>query len=187
MKIRYLVLAIIGAMVLSLGAVACGDDDDDNGGNGNGGGGELTLAEYFSDLEPLSQGYASDLDTLDEEAGEKFEGTGSDDEQIEVFVDFVKDTRSTTDDFVSDLDGLNAPAEVEDAHSEAVIAGQELVDMYDNAITVLDLSETFEDATLVLEGPGFVDSQERFAAACVALQGIADSNGLDIDMSCPGG
>jgi len=28
MKIRYLVLAIIGVMLLSLGAVACSDDDD---------------------------------------------------------------------------------------------------------------------------------------------------------------
>ena len=184
MKIRYLVLAIIGAMVLSLGLVACGDDDDDNGGNGNGGG-ELTLAEYFSALEPLSQGYATDLETLDSDAEQEFEGTESDDEQIEVFVNFVEDTRSTTDDFVGDLDGLNAPAEVADAHSEAVSAGQELVEMYDNAITVLDLSETFVDATLVLEGPGFVDSQDRFAAACVDLQGIADSNALDVDLACP--
>ena len=184
MKIRYLVLAIIGAMVLSLGLVACGDDDDDNGGNGNGGG-ELTLAEYFSALEPLSQGYATDLETLDSDAEQEFEGTESDDEQIEVFVNFVEDTRSTTDDFVGDLDGLNAPVEVADAHSEAVTAGQELVEMYANAITVLDLSETVEDAQLVLTGPGFVDSQERFAAACVDLQGIADSNALDVDLACP--
>ena len=108
MKIRYLVLAIIGAMVLSLGLVACGDDDDDNGGNGNGGG-EVTLAEYFDELETLSQGYATDLETLDSDAEKEFEGTESDDEQIEVFVNFVEDTRSTTDDFVGDLDGLNAP------------------------------------------------------------------------------
>ena len=173
MKIRYLVLAIIGAMVLSLGAVACGDDDDDNGGNGNGGG-ELTLAEYFSELEPLSQAFDADVDLLD--AGES----------LDEFVGFVEDSKSLVDDFVGDLEGLNAPAEAADAHSEAVSAGQELVEMYDNALTVLDLSETFVDATLVLEGPGFLGSQARFAASCVALQGIADSNGLDIDMRCPG-
>ncbi|MCH8161365.1 MAG: hypothetical protein IIB88_05670 [Chloroflexi bacterium] len=173
MKIRYLVLAIIGAMVLSLGLVACGDDDDDNGGNGNGGG-ELTLAEYFSALEPLSQAFDADVDLLD--AGES----------LDEFVGFVEDSKSLVDDFVGDLEGLNAPAEVADAHSEAVSAGQELVEMYDNALTVLDLSETVEDAQLVLQGPGFLGSQARFAASCVALQGIADSNGLDIDMRCPG-
>ncbi len=47
MKNRYLAVAIIGAMALSKGAVACSSDDDDGGGNG---GGELTLAEYFSEL-----------------------------------------------------------------------------------------------------------------------------------------
>ena len=172
MKIRYLVLAIIGAMVLSLGLVACGDDDDDNGGNGNGGG-EVTLDEYFGALETLSQAFDADVDLLD--AGES----------LDEFVGFVEDGKSLVDDFVGDLEGLNAPAEAADAHSEAVSAGQELVEMYDNAITVLDLSETFVDATLVLEGPGFVDSQDRFAAACVDLQGIADSNALDVDLACP--
>ena len=97
----------------------------------------------------------------------------------------MEDGKSLVDDFVGDLDNLNAPAEVEDAHSEAVTAGRELVDMYDNALIVLDLAETLEDATLVLQGPGFVDSQDRFAAACAALQGIAESNALDVDLSCP--
>ena len=172
MKIRYLVLAIIGAMVLSLGLVACGDDDDDNGGNGNGGG-EVTLDEYFGALETLGQAFDADVDLLD--AGES----------LDEFVGFVEDGKSLVDGFVGDLEGLNAPAEVADAHSEAVSAGQELVEMYDNAITVLDLSETVEDATLVLQGPGFVESQGRFAASCVALQGIADSNALDVDLACP--
>ena len=172
MKIRYLILAIIGAMVLSLGLVACGDDDDDNGGNGNGGG-EVTLVEYFSALEALSQTFDADVDLLD--AGEN----------LDEFITFVESLHSATHDFVDDLDGLNAPDEVGEAHGEAVTAGGELADMYDNAITVLDLSETFVDATLVLEGPGFVDSQDRFAAACVDLQGIADSNALDVDLACP--
>ncbi len=102
-----------------------------------------------------------------------------------MFVKFVGNMRASTDNFVGRMDNLNAPAEVADAQSEAVTAGQELVDMFDDAITVLDTAETFEDATLVLEGPGFVDAQTRFGEACVALQGVADSNGLDIVMDCP--
>ena len=180
MKIRYLVLAMIGAMALSLGAVACSSDD----GDGNGGG-ELTLAEYFSALEPLSQGYADDLDTLDEEAGEEFEGSESEDDGIEIFINFVDDMGSATDDFVGDLDGVNAPAEAAAAHDEAVIAGQEMVEMYDNALTVLDTAETFEEATLILEGPGFVAAADRFAASCAGLQGVAADNGIVIDMDCP--
>ncbi len=182
MKIRYLAVAIIGAMALSLGAVACSSDDDDGGGNG---GGELTLAEYFSELASLGQAFDAGGEALDEQAGVDFEGTESDEEAVEVFVTFVDDTKNLVKDFVNDIDGLNAPAEAADAHSEAVTAGQALGDMYDNALTVLDTAETFEDATLVLEGPGFVDAAERFGAACVALQGIADSNGIEADLACP--
>ena len=131
------------------------------------------LHEYFGELESLSQGYASDLDALD--AGES----------LDEFVTFVEALHSATHDFVDDLDGLDAPADVEDAHSEAVTAGRELADMYDNAITVLDLSETVEDAQLVLTGPGLVASQDRFTASCNALQGIANSNALDVDLRCP--
>ncbi len=183
MKFRLLVIVVVGALMLALGA-ACGDDDDDDSNGGNGGA-ELTLAEYFSQLETLSQTFADDLDTFDEEAGEEFEGTESDEDKIEVFVAFVKDLRSTTDDFVGGIDDLNAPAEAADAHDEAVTAGEDVVDMFDNALTVLDTAETFEEATLILEGPGIVAASDRFATACAALQGIADSNGLDIDMDCP--
>ena len=131
------------------------------------------LHEYFSELEPLSQAFDADLDLLDEG------------ETLDEFVSFVEDGKSLVEDFVGDLDALDGPAEVEDAHRFAVSAGRELVDMFGHALIVLDLSETFEDATLVLEGPGFVDSQDRFAASCVALQGIAESNALDVDLSCP--
>ncbi len=182
MKMRYLVLAMIGAMALSLGAVACGSDDDDGDGNG---GGELTLAEYFSELETLGQAFANDLDALDEEAGEAFEGTNADEEAREVFIDFVGELRSATDEFVSGIDDLSPPAETADAHSEAVTAGEEVVDMFDNALTVLDTAETFEEAALILEGPGIVAASDRFSAACVALQDVADSNGFDINMDCP--
>ncbi len=183
MKFRLLAIVVVGALMLALGA-ACGDDDDDDSNGGNGGA-ELTLAEYFSELETLSQAFATDLDTLDEEAGEAFEGTESDEDALELFVNFVDDMRSATDDFVGGIDDLNPPAAVEEAHDEAVTAGEEVVDMFENALTVLDTADTFEEATLILEGPGIVAASDRFATACVALQGTADSNGLDIDMDCP--
>ena len=73
MKIRYLVLAIIGVMLLSLGAVACSDDDD---------GDVMSLDEYYAALEPLSQGYATDLETLDQAAEAEFAGVETDEDQI---------------------------------------------------------------------------------------------------------
>ncbi len=187
MKFRILAVLIVGVLVLALGA-ACSDDDDgdENDGNGDKGGVELTLADYFSELEVLSQGYASDLVALDADAEAEVERTDSDEEAVEVFVKFVGNMRAATDNFVGRMGALNGPAEVEGAQGEAVTAGQAVIDMFDNAITVLDTVDTFVDATLVLEGPGFTDAQDEFGAACVALQGIADDNGFDIDMNCPG-
>ena len=185
MKNRYLPLVLVASLLLLIGSVAAGCSSDDD--NGNGGGEPLTLDAWFGQLETLSQAYDDDLDTLDEEAEANFGKTDSEDEAIEVFVSFVKDMRSATDDFVGDLDDLSAPSEVAADHSEAVTAGQEVVSLYGDALTVLDLAETFEDATLVLEGPGFVDAQDRFSAACVALQDFADSSGIDVDLSCPNG
>ena len=182
MKLRILAVAIAGVLLLALGGAYSSDDDS--------GGGELTLAGYFSELEQLSQAFDSDLDAVITEAEASFDPHAprdSEDEGIELFTDFVNNLRSTTDDFVKDIDALNAPAEASDAHDEAVAAGEALVEMYDNAITVLgsDTVKTFEQASLVLAGPGVIESQERFNASCVALQGIADSNGLDVDLSCP--
>ena len=183
MKIRYLMLALVGAMALTLGAVACSDDDDDDGGGGD----EVTLADYFAEFAPLSQGYADDIDTLDAKAGEEFEGTESEEEAIEVFASFVDNMGSTTKAFVDDIDGLSVPEEADDAHSEAITAGRALVDMFDNARTVLesDSIETFDDATFVLDAPGFVAAQTAFGGACIGLQDLADANSIDIDMACP--
>ena len=172
--------------MLALG-VACSGDDD----GGQNVGDDLTLAEYFDELEQLSQVFNSDLDAVETEAEASLdpqEPRESEDEGIELFTDFVNNLRSTTDAFVGDIADLNAPAGVSEAHDQAVAAGEAVVAMYDNALTVLegDTVETFIDATLILDGPGFTDdAQEEFGAACVALQAIADNNDLDIDMECP--
>ena len=183
MKNRYLPLVLVASLLLLIGSVAAGCSSDDD--NGNGGGEPLTLDAWFGQVEALSQAFADDLDALDKEAGVDFDEADSDEEAIEVWVSFIEDKRSTTADFAGDLDDLRAFDEAAAAQSEAVTTGQELVSLYGDALTIVDLSGTFDDATLVLEGPGIVDALDRFGAACVALQGIADSNGIDVDLNCP--
>lgn len=189
MKSRYLPLVLIAVLLLAFGAIAagCGSDDDDVSDSGE----PLTLAAWFGQLEGLSQAFAGDLEALDEEAGPKFDDAETDDVRVGLFISLVGDRRSATDDFVSKLDALSgldalgAPAEVTGAHSEAVTAGRNLVSLYDDALSLVDPSGTFDDAALVLESPGVLDGLARFGATCVALQGVADSNGIDVDMRCP--
>ena len=131
-----------------------------------------SLQDYFSELEALYQGYA-ELDTLDKEAGE-----------VEVLVNFVKTLRSATNDLVGSLAGLGAPAEVTEASVEAIAAGRALVDMYDNILTIAEVVETYEDATLLLESPGLVGVLGAFTEACGTLQGIAATNSISVDLHC---
>jgi len=181
MKIRYLVLAMIGVVALSLGAVACSSDDDDGDGSG---GGELTLAEFFSELEEAALAWDDRAAELDSQAEADFDSADSDEEQVQVFTEFIDDGKTALDDFVDDLEGLNAPAEAEELLSNAVTAGNELSDMFDNVLTVLDTVETFADATALMDGPGIVAASDAFSGACTALDTLATENGITADLRC---
>ena len=183
MKNRYLPLVFVASLLLLIGSVAAGCSSDDD--NGNGGGEPLTLDAWFGQVEALSQAYADDLEDLDTQAGTDFDEADSDYESIEVWVSFIEDKRSTTADFTGDLDGLRAFDEAAAAQSEAVTAGQELISLYGDALKIVVPSGTFDEAALILEGPVILAALDRFGAACVALQGIADSNGIDVDLRCP--
>ena len=180
MKIRYLVLALIGAMALSLGAVACSSDDDD-GGNG---GGELTLEAFFGELEEAALAWDDRAAELDSDADANFTDADSDEEQVQVFTEFIDDGKTALDDFVDDLEGIDAPAEAEELLSDAVTAGNELSDMFDNVLTVLDTVETFADATALMEGPGLVAASDAFSGTCTALQTLATDNNITADLRC---
>jgi len=186
--IGLLVAAVLAVFTL---AAACGGDGDDggsaNGGdsaNGNGGGGALTLEEFYGQLEVLSQDWEDEGNALDKQASEDFEAAESEEETVAVFISFIEDFTTATTDFVDGLDDLNAPAEAADAMDEAVAAGREVVDMFENIQVVLETVDTLADATALMEGPGFTDASDRFADACFALEDIAGESGLTVDLLC---
>ena len=134
----------------------------------------------------LRQALIADTAAMGDDMQADFDDTESEDDAIEVVVNFVDDSQSRVHDFVGDVDGLKPPAEAAAAHDEAVAMGRQLVDMYDNAITVLDSDtiETFKDATLVLEDPGCSASFARYRASCFALADLAAENGITVDLGC---
>ncbi len=177
MKARFLPLALIAALLLAFGAIAaaCGDD---------GNGGELTREEYFERLETHGQDYDDAGNALDEEMEGKFDPAASEDEQVEVFRDFLDEALPLVSDFVNDLDDLDPPAAAADAHNDAVDAGQDLVEMFENVIVVAEDADSFADVAALLEAPGFTEASDTFTNACLALEGVAAENDIDIDLRC---
>ena len=172
MKRRLFVPLLSAALLLAFGTVAAAC---------NGGGGGLTLEEYFQRLETVSTEYEQRGDALNEGFAEEF---SSEEEQIRETQDFWKEFLVLLGQFVNGLDDIDPPAEAEAAHEESVDAGTEMlktfrefVDQVAEAESVSELAEAFGD-------PGFEVSGDRFEQSCVKLQGIADDNGIVVDLEC---
>lgn len=174
MKARFAPLALIAALLLAFVviAAACGSGDDD--------GDSLTNGQYFERLETL----AGRFDDRGTELEEGFDITSdtSDDELIELSRDFLGGGLAVLQDFIDDLDDLNPPAEVADAHNTAVDAGkaviaalEDVVDRVDDVRSAADLEALFEDV---------VADSESFSEGCFALQEIADDIGISVDLQC---
>ena len=168
-------LVVVALMAGSALLAACG------GGDGGGGdGGELSLDEYFQQLEDIKETYDARGEALDQEAETLEEDVGA-------FQDYFGDLRDIFDDALDDVKGLNPAAEARDAHDEfvaALTAAQvELGDFGDQIAdveTVSELMATFAE----LDTPGFEATGENIEKACRDLQAIADENDIDVDLDC---
>ncbi len=176
MKRRLIVPLFIAAMLLTFGtiAAACGDDG-------------LTLEEYFQRIDVLGNDLEDESDRLGEEFEEAIEGAETEDDVIEPFRDFFNRLAALFGDFVSELESIDPPSEVEDAHNEIVTAqaeGLELLEDLDERAQRAESVSDFEELSAELEGPVFTDVSDRSEQACFALEAIADDNGIDVDLEC---
>lgn len=195
--IRYLALAIVGAMVLAVGAVACGDDDDGDGnGNGNGGGETLTLDAYFERvkgiMDGMDEGGVAIEAQLDEEIGAATEA--NDIEGIlDAFAEGMDEFQGLAATTASNLGDINPPSEVENQHRELTavfnVAVSALDDLKNGAEEIdpdADPDEIIEDitdlGTDVQTELGALGTQGE--VLCFEMQGIADENDIDIDLEC---
>ena len=176
MKARFLPLVLIAAVLLAFGALAaaCGDDDGE----------ELTLEEYFQRLEELSAEFDDEGNALDADKEGRFESAASEDEQVDVFREFLDEALARSRDFVNDLDDLNPPAAAAVAHEDAVEAGRNVVELFESAIVVAEDAESFADAAALLEAPGFTEASDRFTDSCLALEELAAGNDIVVDLRC---
>ena len=204
--LRLVRITLVSLSALLLLAAACGGDDDstgsatdaptateatatetdsgDDGGDGNGASADLD--DYFTEVSKI----ALRTDTKLEQVGSDLQNaTFADDaEEIATTQDAFQQVGETLELAILDFADLDPPPEAEDAHAEfieklqaaLIVQSQFLADME-------DLTTSAElDALAEEYNPDLAETDADFDEACLALQGIADGNGIDADLRCTG-
>jgi hypothetical protein len=160
---------------LALVATGCGDDD--------GGGEELTLSEYFLNVEEIRQDYQLDARDLQLE----LEGVDQSDEDsaLEGLRAYYEASQATFEGAIDQVEALDPPSEAEEPHDTFVEAGRQVVVETTAVYEDLQEAETVEEANELLEDTPDADgAAEAFNAACRDLQAVADREGIAAGLGC---
>lgn len=153
--------ALIGVALLGF---ACSDD----------GGGALTLEEYFAELQELDDRFEEEGDQLDA----AFES-----EDLDEIKSAVDDGTTSAREFVDDIDALEPPDEAQEAHAEAVAAGNELVDALDTFNDAVQDADSTE-ALAEIEFGAIGNASDRFTQACLDMEALAADLDAELDLNC---
>ena len=169
-------LAPLAAMILVLG-VACGDDDDEDGGDG--GGEELTLEEYFTEVETLSAQFDEDRVALQEKYPEAFDSV---DQTRSLFAEAAPLLKSLAE----DLEAINPPSEAKEVHTRTVNAANQSATFLENTAVVLEDVQTDKELDEAVENStSLTQTLQRLQDACLDGQALADRENIEVDLKCP--
>lgn len=155
-------------LVLLLLSTACGDDDS------------LTVEEYFAELETAGIEFTARGEAVEAKLVDTQDPVAAAKQSVPEFATIYGD-------FLDELKGIAPPEEVAEAHQSMIDAGDETVAALDEAA---DSIEAIDDPAAVAEffdGPlvlAFGEAAERFKESCLALQGIADDDAIEVDLHC---
>ncbi len=168
-----------------------GDDTGDDGGDGGGDAGDDTSASpeleaYFADIEAIFEDADAASDELDVAFDEAIGAATTVEEEVFTLQEFLVESRKNIEAALDDLDEVDPPEEVEDAHNDFVQAGRDLVDVSELFSEGLQDVETEADLDALNEelGPGGQEAADAADTACFDLQDIADEAGIDVDLNC---
>lgn len=152
-----------------------------------GGDGGLTLEEYLQQFDALGEDFLSDVDRLVEDVRQVEEDAETQEEKADLLRNFWVRISDRYEEVVDNIGGLEPPPEAREAHSEWLAVQREATDfvggLNDRAQRATSLDEIAE-LNSEFDAPIATDLSERSDAACLALQAIADDNGIDVDLEC---
>lgn len=171
MKALMGILAFVLVAMLSSLAAACSGGTD-----------ELTLREYFAQLQTQNDEAEQRSAPAEAEFEQGFASASSLAEQIQVSKAFFRLALLEIEDSVKDFNELDPPSEAAEAHDElrdgledAARFAEDLIDQFDSAESEADLLALFGD---------YVSAFEPLEAPCLRLERIADDNGIEFDIDC---
>lgn len=176
MKSRFVPSILFVALLLALGtiAAACG-------------GGASSLEEYFQEVEQLRGDVVRQSDRLQDgfdQAVAVADSADSEEATVQAFRDFFAGAAAIFAEFVADIDALEPPDAVADAHREAVEAFEDSQVAISNFSVRLTQVESQAELDGLLETFSTEPAFDRFEEACLALQEIADENAIAVDLDC---
>jgi hypothetical protein len=178
------ILAAI-SLVCLFALAACGDDDDGPGDVGSSGG-AMTLQEYFDELDVIFARADAATDAAEEQLDEDSGNAQEFADEVDAVEIFLDEVITAFDDAIADMEELDPPGEVTEAHDDFLDAASAAADgagrFLDELEGVDDRSEADE---LVSEFDSEVTALIRGAdEACLDLQVVANQNDIDVDLNC---
>lgn len=140
---------------------------------------ELDLHQYLQRFQEINDATQTSVDALDEQ----FEGAGEDIGATQGYFDSFNAIAEQT---INDLKALEPPAEARNAHDEFVAGLDQMLTLYEDISDRLADVKSLSELQAVFEepDPAFGTASARITSACLQLQGIADENGIDVDLRC---
>ncbi|MDZ4278248.1 MAG: hypothetical protein U1B78_03820 [Dehalococcoidia bacterium] len=197
MKTRRVLLVLTGGLVLAVGALAAACGGGDGGGDGDGE--ELTLEEYFDELEALFADGDERAEELDDQIAGDLDDAEDDEQEADAYRQFIDDVVGFNEDLLEDLDRLGPPEEVADEHEAFVenVEGfgelfRDIAEDAEDADSGRDVEELLDEHDLVadtlFDDGGFqAVVQGDLTFVCGELQDIADEEEIDVDLGCDEG
>jgi hypothetical protein len=174
MKLAVLALATAATLGVAGLTIGCNDSSD-----------ALSLDEYFAEFEAID----ADVDAQIEAAYADFPEDAddfSDDTNLPYFKDLIAVFPRVVSDLLDQLNDLEPPAEVEDAHNELIDAGEDLLVVFQNAADELGGAATMAEFGSLNDELDLTiaPASTRFDAACLAVVAIGEDNGVAVDVTC---
>jgi hypothetical protein len=166
------VVAVAGAL-LSLAvvvAVSCGGDG-------------VTLEEYFEELQAITDDAAERDEALDEE----FDALGAAASEAAALAELQELFRRLADifgDSLSAVRAVEAPTEVADLHEEFISGLAEVAAAVDRFAGLIGDAESEAEVDGVIDSFQFDEPAARFERACIRMEGVAQANGIEVDLEC---
>ncbi len=156
---RLPVFLFVAALALLVAAIAAACDGD----------GGLSLEEYFSEMQAISDDVNAGRDALSRE----FQAVSL----LEGLAMVASEARDR-------LGGIDPPAEAEDAHNELALAFAAVEAVCQGAADGAAEVESRSEITELLSACKSVEASSQFRVPCRALELLADDNGIQVNLRC---